>query len=593
MKFTAAKSFCGSPARGDVVQLRPYQEDAVAAVYQHLREREDNPCAVLPTGAGKGLLLATICSDVAERWSGRVLVLAHVKELLAQTADHVRRVAPRLDVGIYSAGMRRRDTEHAVIVAGIQSVYKRAPELDRFDLILLDECHLLAPDGEGMYRTFLADAQVVNPNVRLIGLTATPFRMTTGMICSPDNLLNHICYEIGVRELIRDGYLCPLRSKAGVTRADTSGLHVRGGEFIASETEDLMDDDELVRAACEELVEQTRDRKSVLIFASGIQHARHIQNVLQNEHGLECGFVCGETSTNERDHLLARFRDNGQAGLFGEAGPLKYLVNVAVLTTGFDAPNIDCVVLLRPTMSPGLFYQQVGRAFRIHHGKTDALILDFAGNILRHGPVDQIRIQERDGKGNGEAPAKECPECHAVVAAGYATCPECGYEFPPPERQKHEAKASTESVLSGEVTVLDYEVESVTYAAHVKRDAPPDHPRTLRVDYQVGFQIWFSEWICIEHTGWARSKAESWWRERSEEPCPANADDAVEAAHAGALAETTAIRVRHVSGEKYPRIVGYTLGPKPREPGADEDVDAELEPATAWYGELSDDSIPF
>jgi len=260
---------------------------------------------------------------------------------------------------------------------------------------------------------------------------------------------------------------------------------------------------------------------------------------------------------------------------------------VNVLSTGFDAPNIDCVALLRPTMSPGLFYQQVGRGFRLHPDKDDCLVLDFAGNILRHGPVDQVRVQEPDGKGDGEAPAKECPECHAVVAAGYAVCPECGHEFPPPERQKHEAKASTESVLSGEVTVLDYEVESVTYAVHMKRDAPPDHPRTLRVEYQVGFRTWFSEWICVEHSGWARQKAESWWRERSDEPCPANADDAVEIAQAGGLAETTAIRVRQVSGEKYPRVVGYTLGPKPRMPGWDEQTP---EPVGAW---LDNDDVPF
>jgi len=573
------------------MELRQYQRDAVDAVYRHLRERNDSPCAVLPTGAGKSLLLATICADAVNRWGGRVIVLAHVKELLAQTADHIRKVAPKLDVGVYSAGLKRRDTEHGVIVAGIQSVYRRAAELDRFDLVLIDEAHLIPLDGEGMYRRFLADAHMVNPHLRTIGLTATPFRMTSGYICRPDHFLNAICYEIGVRELIRDGYLCPLKTKAGIARADTSGLHVRGGEYIANEVEDLMDDDELVRAACAELIEHTKDRKSILIFASGIKHGRHVKAILEAQHGVECGFVCGLTPANERDHLLARFRGNGQAGLFSDSGPLKYLANVSVLTTGFDAPNIDCVALLRPTMSPGLYYQMVGRSFRLHPGKTDALILDFAGNILRHGPVDQIKIREPNGKGDGEAPAKECPECHAVVAAGYAACPECGYEFPPPERQKHEAKASTESVLSGEVTVLDYEVEGVTYAVHVKRDAPPDHPRTMRVDYQVGLQTWFSEWVCVEHTGWARHKAESWWRERSDEPCPDDADEAVEIAQAGALAKTAAIKVRHVSGEKYPRIVGYTLGPKPRMPGWDEDeVEPRAEPVAAW---IDDDDIPF
>ena len=117
-----------------------------------------------------------------------MLVLAHVKELLEQSAATLRTIAPDLDVGVYSAGLRRRDTDHPVIVAGIQSVYKRACELDAFDLILVDEAHLLPPDGEGMYQNFLADAKIINPNVRLIGLTATPYRLKSGMLCDPEQL---------------------------------------------------------------------------------------------------------------------------------------------------------------------------------------------------------------------------------------------------------------------------------------------------------------------------------------------------------------------------------------------------------------------
>lgn len=137
--------------------------------------------------------------------------------------------------GVYSAGLKRRDTEHSVIVAGIQSVYKRTCELDAFNLIVVDEAHLIPTEGEGMYRTFLAEAKVVNPEVRVIGLTATPFRLKSGMICAPENILHHLCFEVGVKELIRDDYLCPLVTEAGTQKADTSGLHVRGGEFVAGD----------------------------------------------------------------------------------------------------------------------------------------------------------------------------------------------------------------------------------------------------------------------------------------------------------------------------------------------------------------------
>ncbi|MBN2583208.1 MAG: DEAD/DEAH box helicase family protein [Planctomycetes bacterium] len=553
------------------ITLRPYQQEAVAAVYEHLRTRDDHPCVVIPTAGGKTPVMATICRDAVQKWDGRVLILAHVKELLEQAVDKLHTMAPDLwmQIGVYSAGLHSRDTDHPIIVAGIQSVYKRAAELDRFDLILVDESHMLPPDGEGMYRTFLADAQVVNPNVRLIGLTATPYRMSSGMICAPDHLLNHVCYEVGVRELIVQGYLCPLKSKAGRRKADTSGLHLRGGEFIAGEVEALMDDDLLVRSACREIVDQTRERHSVLVFASGVQHARHVQRVLA-EYGQECGFVCGETLPFERAETLRRFKD----------GELKYLVNVNVLTMGFDAPNIDCVALLRPTNSPGLYYQMVGRGFRLHPGKTDCLVLDFGGNILRHGPVDAIQIAE-PSKGDGQAPAKECPNCQAVIHAAYSVCPECGHEFPPPEREKHERQASTEGILSGEVTETEHDVQDVIYNVHTKRGADEDHPRTLRVEYQVGWNHWQSEWVCFEHSGYARAKAEAWWRERSNEPPPETADEAVDMANAGALAPTLSITVRHVAGEKYDRIVRCRLGPKPTR-------DAEPE-----YVPADDDIIPF
>lgn len=532
--------------------LRPYQEQVKAAVYEHLRTRDDNPCAVVPTAGGKTPIMASICKDSVVLWGGRVLILAHVKELLEQTADKLHIVCPEVNFGIYSAGLNRRDTDHPVIIASIQSVYRRACELDAFDLVMVDEAHLIPPEGDGMYRHFLADAKVINPNLRIIGFTATPFRMKTGTICTPDGFLNHICFEVGVRELIRDGYLCPLITKAGKTKADTSELHVRGGEFVADEVEDLMDQDNLVSAACAEIVQQMQDRKACLIFASGIRHGEHILRVMAGEHGIDCGFVTGDTPTKVRDDILAKFR----------AGDLKYLVNVNVLTTGFDAPQIDCVALVRPTMSPGLYYQMVGRGFRLHPGKQNCLVLDFGGNVLRHGPVDQVKVAERT-RGTGDAPVKECPECQALIAAGYARCPQCGYQFPPRQRQEHDGKATEAGILSGQVTDTEYDVRDINYSVHMKRDAPPDAPKTLRVDYRLGLNHWQSEFICLEHDGYALQKAIAWWRRRSPDPVPDTAEEAVEIAEGGGLAHTNKITVRNIVGEKYDRIVGYQLGPMP------------------------------
>lgn len=557
------------------MQLRPYQQQAVDAVYRYLREHDDNPVLVIPTGGGKTPVIATICKDAVTRWNGRVSILAHVKELLEQAADKLRQVCSEVKFGVYSAGLKRRDTEHPVIVAGIQSIYKRACEFDPFDVVIVDEAHMIPPSGEGMYRQVLADAKVVNPNLRVIGLTATPYRMTTGLICAPDHFLNTVCYEIGVRELIVGGYLSPLVTKGGSLNVDTDGLHVRGGEFVAGEVEDLMDTDELVEAGCTEMLELTRDRQACLIFASGIQHGRHVQRVMQERHGVECGFVCGETPLAERDELLARFRNQEWARQlqidFGQsaARPLKYLCNVNVLTTGFDAPNIDCVVMLRPTLSSGLYYQMVGRGFRLHPGKENCLILDYGGNVLRHGPVDQIRIEDRPTNSQGEAPAKACPECRSLIAAGYGVCPDCGYEFPPPERSRHEAQASNAGILSGEVTDTEFEVRDVVYSVHTKRNAPEDAPKTMRVEYRLGLDYWVSEWICFEHTGYPRRKAEQWWKQRSSDPVPDTAEEAVAVAEADGLAHAEFVTVRSVVGEKFDRIVGYKLGPVPDPVGAE------------------------
>jgi DNA repair protein RadD len=544
-----------------VLTLRPYQQQAVDAVYQHLRERDDNPVVVIPTGGGKTPVMATICRDAVQTWNGRVLILAHVKELLQQSVDKLKQVCSDLPVGVYSAGLKRRDTEHAVIVAGIQSVYKRACELDAFDLILVDECHLIPSDGEGMYRQFLSEARVLNPQVRVVGFTATPFRLDAGPICREDHFLNSVCYEVGVRQLIADGFLSPLISKAGIAKADTSQLHVRAGEFVASEVEAAMDDAALVEAACAEVAEITKDRKSVLIFASGVQHGRHVVSVLAEKHGIDSGFVCGETPDGERDELLTRFRGE-QRRLF-QHPPLKYLCNVNVLTTGFDAPNVDCVVLLRPTLSAGLYYQMVGRGFRLHPGKANCLVLDYGGNVLRHGPVDQLQVIEKRGDGTGEAPAKECPSCRALIAPAYSNCPQCGHAFPSPERKKHESQASKAGVLSGQVTDCEYEVRDITYSVHTKKDADESAPKTLRVDYRLGLDYWVSEWICIEHTGWARRKAEQWWKARSPDPPPDTAQEAADLANNGALAHTEFVTVRSVAGEKFERIQSCRLGPKP------------------------------
>lgn len=568
------------------MELRWYQEEAVEAIYQHLRTRKDNPCAVLPTGGGKTPVLAKICSDATEAWGGRVLVLAHVKELLEQAQGSLQHF---LDdpgkVGLYSAGLKSRDTEHPIIIAGIQSVYKRACELGAFNIIIVDEAHLIPTNGDGMYRQFLADAKMVNPDVKIIGLTATPFRLDSGLICGSDHILNSVCYEAGVKELIIQNYLCPLRSKAGLEKPDLSNVHKRGGEYIASEMAEAMDP--VVESAVQEIMAYAQDRHSVLIFASSVKHAETIKELLE-QAGQVAEIVTGESSSDHRAKCLEDFK----------AQRLKYLVNVNVLTTGFDAPNVDCIALVRATASPGLYYQMVGRGLRIHESKHDCLVLDFGNNIVTHGPVDDIQPSAGPkGDGTGAAPMKECPECHEMVYISFSTCPACNYVWPEDEIPlNHTPTASEAGILSGEVVTLNKKVNDTYYCVHTKRgkENDPDYPRTLRVDYSTGVisDDRVSEWVCLEHApgSFARRKAEIWWKERSKAPVPCVIEDAVELANNGALAETTEITVRCVTGERYDTIIGYEIEGVPEWEGVEEPEEAFAGTGN-WWGD--DDDVPF
>ena len=546
-----------------MAELRWYQRAAIDTLYQSLAEHDDNPCAVLPTGAGKSVVMAALIHEALTHWPGtRIAVLAHVKELVAQNADKLARYWPDMPMGtmgVYSAGLQQRDTESAVIFASIQSVHKRAMELGRFDLILVDEAHRIPLSGDGMYRGFLEDARRANPHVRVIGLTATPYRLGPGMVVGPDFILNRICFEVGVRDLIEQSYLCPLISKGGQSRPDLSGVHVRGGEYVATEMEAAVDQDNLVQAAVIEMVDLCQDRRAWIVFCASVDHAEHVSRALA-DRGIRAPVISERTPAVERDQLIAAYQRR----------EIRALCNVNVLSEGFDAQHIDAVIMLRPTKSPGLYYQQVGRGLRLHPDKKDCLVLDFAGNILEHGPVDAIQVKsKRPGSGsNGDTdrmpPARECPECHWIGHPSIKACPECWYEWP--TSAAHMASAIDAPILSqgdSKPPPNRYEITDVVYCRHEKEGKPP----SLRVEYYAGYRRIASEWVCLEHTGWPRQKAEQWWEKRDRTgfvPAPPSVDEALEYydQDRDMLQDPSAILVDE-SG-RWPEIVGFEWDEKPK-----------------------------
>lgn len=528
--------------------LRPYQEKCVDSIYAFLRERDDNPCAVVPTGGGKTPIIARICTDAVTRWNGRVVILAHVKELLEQSYKHLERDAQgAFPIGLYSAGLGARDVGYPVTVAGIQSAYRNVRDFPPADLVIVDEAHRIPPDGEGQYRTFLTEMKAKNPKVRLIGFTATPYRTSTGAICAKENLLNRICFEVGVRELIHDGYLSPLVTRGGQVDSDFSSIAVKRGEFDQGQLEAFMSEDVRVATAVSDILHRAGPRKKVIVFASGVAHGAKVAEFLRDQaEAGSVGEIYGDTPADKRAELVKAFRD----------GDLRILVNVDVLTLGFDAPNVDCVALMRATMSPGLYYQMVGRGFRIAPGKTDCLVLDFGGNVVRHGPVDVLAPEDRkDGRAgeDAEAPAKKCPECCLIVAAAVTACPECGFAFP-----KREARHDTSSFGGSVVSKEECNVLDVQYQPHVGKTSGITSLAVAYLISDVG--IWITEYVCLEHTGYARDKAENWWHRRAGSGLvPATVDEAL--TKVDALAKPTQLQVDF--NRKYPQVMGYRFTPAP------------------------------
>ena len=546
--------------------LRDYQRDSVESVWKHLREKDTNPCVVIPTAGGKSLCIAEVAREAVVNWGGRVIILAHVKELVEQNADKVKRLAPELKVGVYSAGLGRKDVKEPVIVAGIQSIYREADRFDPFDIVIIDEAHLIPTEGEGRYRAFLNAMKERNPNVRLIGFTATPYRTKGGVICKKENLLNEVCYEISVKELIRRGFISRLESKCGKVKPDLTRLHIRAGEFVQEDIDEAMDDEAVVSSACREIVDRTKDRKACLIFCTSVKHCKHVAELITKYSGEECSIVTGDTPSAERADTIARLRgETVERGLFKEKlGPLKYCCNVSVMTTGTDIPNLDTVVTLRPTASAGLFVQMVGRGFRLSPatGKRECLILDYGRNLERFGAIDTITVSDKTGEPGG-VPVKECPKCQAAVSISIMTCPSCGFEFEKKEKEsKLDSRASERALISPDVEEETYPVVRTTYDVWTKRGAPPTYPKTVKVTYVIDMMTSFSEWLCPEHEGYARKKFVKWWREHADEgtPVPKDAADLCEFAFMGCIKNSEEITVRRVAGEKFPRIVKYKLG---------------------------------
>ncbi len=525
-----------------MMKARDFQEKAVDATFAYLEMRQGNPVIVAPTGSGKSFMIATVCRRTIEQFPAvKILIVQHVGELVEQNFRALRRDWPDAPAGIYSASLGKRNTRQSIIFASVQSIFRKPEIFGQVDLLIIDEAHMVPMKGQGQYLKLLSRLRAINPYVRVIGLTATPYRMDSGCLVDGkgDALFTDFVYDIEVGYLIEQGWLSPLTTKATNTVLEIGDVKTRGGEYITADLDNAVNLPEVTTEICAEIVERGADRRAWLVFAVTVGHAEALAAELKHVHGVEAKVVTGDTPKGARRDLIKDFRE----------GRLRALVSVGVLTTGFDAPDTDLLAVVRPTKSVGLYVQIMGRGMRpvyepgfdpngedvtpeqrraaIAAGpKPNCLVLDFGMNAVRHGPVDFVSKPTKGSDGEpGVAPTKICPECQEVTHAAKRQCDFCGYAFPEPERKGTLKPGEAQVLRSGSVDALEWEkVRDVSLHRHEKNGTA-----SMRVEYLVDMDV-VSEWVCFDHSGYARQRAEIWWRRAAGTQIPMSTTEALKRA---------------------------------------------------------------
>jgi len=543
------------------LQDRWYQTEAETSIFDYFYSgKVGNPIVAMPTGTGKSIVIAKFVRSIFQRWPGqRIMMLTHVKKLIEQNASKLMDVWPTAPLGIYSAGLNSRDMILPIVFGGVQSVAKaiqrgvketmipiQHQHFGYRDLLLIDECHLLSPQEDTQYQYVISELRKINPNLKIIGFTATKYRLKQGEL-TDEGLFTDVCYDItGVESfnrLIAEGYIAPLFPKRTQTTIDLSGVGLAAGDFNNKQLENAVDKDEITYSAVREMCEYGHDRKAWLVFASGVDNAEHIASMLQS-FGVPSAAVHSKLGDKENDKRIDAFVN----------GEMRALVNMGMLTTGFDYPAIDLIGMLRPTLSPGLWVQMLGRGTRPSPGKNDCLCLDFAGNTRRLGPINDPKIPRKPGKGGGDVPVRICDGCGTYNHAAARQCICCGIEFP--FETKLFETASSDALLAGDAPMIEWiDVGRVIYNLHEKKNKEGVlmSPPMIRASYFAGFSR-FEKFIGLEHPpGRFLHDSKEWWRMHHCDEPPITTWQA--------LQRTNELRwpkkIRVWLNKKYPEILGF------------------------------------
>lgn len=559
-----------------MLTLRDYQQECVDAVLHYFMEgNKGNPLVATPCGTGKSLILAGMITQFMRMFPGqRFIAGTHIKELIIQDYNKLVQYWPNAPVGIYSAGLRQKDVAHDIIIGGIQSMVKVAHAFGWRDIFFIDEAHLLSPNDASMYQIFIAILREINPNIKVVGLTASPYRMGQGMLTDA-GLFTDVCIDLTGLEpfnrFIEEGFLAPLVARPTDVKLDTTGIHINNGDFVQGELTAAMDQQHVLEPALREDVALFlhERRRCGLVFLNSNKHVNEAAEIL-NGMGLPTVPVHNGLSTKERDKNIKAWVNNEVA----------FATSQNMLTTGVDCPQLDFISDLAATVSTGRHVQKYGRGTRmfdwfklspqeqqlkpnlIGYVKVNCRCMDHVGNVPRLGPINDPCIPKRKGDKGGVAPIKICETEKLVAPArgcgGYnhttaRYCDECGAEFK--IVPKVYDTAGTDEIIRGTNVpesdapqIETFDVINVFYT----RQEVKGGKAMLKATYQCGLRQ-FTELKGFEHGGFAGKLARDWWRMRSTTEPPTTIDDALLMNAALAKPKTIDVNVN----KKYPEILSY------------------------------------
>lgn len=545
-----------------MLELRPYQREALDALYAYWDKDGGNGLIVLPTGAGKALVIAKLIEELlADYPDMRIANVTHSASLVEQNFKEFIGLAPFSPAGIYSASLGQRDARAQVLFCGIQSVFKRTAQLGAIDLVIVDEAHAISRNSNTQYGKFFAGVKELNPDSRIVGTTATDYRMDSGRLTEGDDrLFDDVVYEAKLTDLIDQGYLTRLVSCKTTSKIDLKGVGTRGGDYITGQLSTAAE--RIIEDAVAEDMIMSEGRRAGLFFSASKENATHIAECVRR-HGRTCAVLTSDNS-HETKKIFEDFR----------AGKMWGISSVNMIGTGTNFPFVDFLSLIFSTKSAGKLVQWLGRGTRNCEGKIDCLVADHGKNLAYHGPIDQIR-PKAPGEGTGDQPTKLCPQdktdvdgktgCGELIPISRMTCQCCGYIFPPSEEEKITAKAAIAPVLSTAPPVW-HTVTGRTFREHPPK---PGKPPSIKVTYRLGL-LTQNEWLCPEHSGYAQAKAHRFWKTHGGKlPLPRSVNEWLDRAEE--LRITAEIQLK--PNGKYQDVIGWRAGSAQAEPAPSADND--------------------